>query len=179
MKRSIAQLLCALIFLSVVSGSVWAESIEFDPAQIDLITSFDVKLYERDFGEPIPIPMPTPNDIVQGPYRINLKGIGEKKELEINFQAANPEVYALMADQLAIQYCILSEGNEGQWSEWSVLSQLPLKIRFRDQNSQSLVNPQESNRSPKEVVVLIRIKVPQSLMPRQGVYQGEFLLKVS
>lgn len=139
MKQNMAQLVCTLIVLGIVTGSAWASQVDLEPAQVNLVTDFGDLTYVRDYGF---IPMPTPNDNVQGPYRINLKGIGEKKELEINFQAMNPEVYALMANQLALQYCILSDGHESQWSEWNTLSQLPLKIKLRDQKPHSLTNPQ-------------------------------------
>lgn len=177
MKRIIAQILCTVFLFSAAGGTVWGAKIELDPAQIQLVTDFNGSMYQRDFGKSMSMPMPNPN--VQGPYRINLKGIGEKKELEINFQALNPEVYALMANQLAFRYCIQSEGNEGQWSEWKNLSQLPLKIKLRDQKPNSPATPQVSNHSPKEVVVFIQIRVPQTLELRQGVYVGEFLLQVT
>ena len=109
---------------------------------------------------------------IQGQNTIHLRGTEEDVRLEIEFCADDPQVYTMMANNLAVQYRLIrSFDEECEWSKWKYLSQFPLTINLNSKDS-------ESNQPSAQIVILLRFRVPATLMIQQGIYHGEFLVKI-
>lgn len=149
--------------------SAHASKIELAFSEVDLVSRVEYNMI-----------FPNPDDlkVIEGPFQISLKGVGKKKELEIRFEADEPEIFDFMANHLEIQYCILSHDGESSWSEWMYLSQLPLTIQLRDQRLPSPTNSGITSNSPAQFQLLVKFRVPQSVDIQPGFYQGECSLKI-
>lgn len=169
MRINSKTILYVLVISFVVTCSVYGSKIELDFTEVELVSRAEHSMIH---------PTPDPPKVVEGPFHVYLKGVGNKKELEIRFEVDEPEICALMIDHLEFQYCIVSNDGECQWSEWMYLNQLPLKILLRDQGLPSPIHPNMISDSPAQLQLLLKFRVPQSINIQPGVYLGECSLKI-
>ena len=158
-----------LMIIATICSAAAGAQIELRESRVELVSGVDDFTYFRSMPETMSI---------QGLYQINLTGIGEKNQLEIEFKATDPKVYVLMANQIQIQYCLQAMEQEGQWSEWIPLNRLPLMIRLEDQGFHSITDLHRVKHSPDVIAVLLRFRVPHSIQLRQGVFEGEFIFRL-
>lgn len=144
-----------VIFLDGYStaGVLSTDSIYIE-TNASLNTFLYTNIYEKDYQ-------------IVGPVAVDINNIKKGTSCILKFSSPDEESYKIFRKEVFIQYQYVSFNEKGERSRWYSLKSLPIRISTGSQKE-----------PPDRVVIYFYIKVPQSILIRRGVYQGEFNIEI-